>query len=389
MAKKKLLFFTSTRADYGILQGLMCQVKDNSNFELLTLVTGSHLSSLSGSSLSEIAEDGIPISERVEIDVLSNSGVGMAKSTGLAIIGFADAIARQSPDAIVLLGDRFETMAMSQAALFLRVPVAHIHGGEVSLGSIDDTIRHSITKMSDLHFVTCKEHWNRVIQLGEHQSQVFNFGSLSAEKIEKQNLFKCEELYSKYGVRDGQQICVLALHPASASREHSAEHAKNIIRVLDQYKDLKIFISFSNLEPGGSDINEVWKDFSISHKGRVVLRESFGWKMHLSLMKYASIMIGNSSSGIIEAASFKLPVVNIGDRQKGRMCSENVIHSDGCAESLKFAVEKALSPIFQKKISNLINPYYKQNTSKNIINQLLLWQPQKTSGFADLKGSWR
>ena len=389
MAKKKLLFFTSTRADYGILQGLMCQVKDNSNFELLTLVTGSHLSSLSGSSLLEIVEDGIPINERVEIDVLSNSGVGTAKSTGLAIIGFADAIARQSPDAIVLLGDRFEAMAMSQAAMFLRVPVAHIHGGEVSLGSIDDPIRHSITKMSDLHFVTCDEHWNRVIQLGEHQSHVFNFGSLSVEKIEQQSLFTFKEVCSKYGVLNGQRICILALHPASASSENTVEHAKNIIRTLNQYKDLKIFVSFSNLEPGGSDINEVWKNFSISQKDRVVLRESFGWKMHLSLMKYASIMIGNSSSGIIEAASFKLPVVNIGDRQMGRMCPENVIHSDGCIESMKAAIEGALSPIFQKKIRNLINPYYKPNTTNNIINQLLRWQPQKIIGFSDLKGDWR
>ena len=173
MAKKRILFFTSTRADYGILRGLMSKVKDHPSFELLMLVSGAHLSSSSGASLVEIKKDEIPITECVEINLFSNTGVGMAKSTGLAIISFSDAVSRLSQDIIELLGDRFETMAMSQVAMFLGIPVAHIHGGEISLGSIDDPIRHSIMKMSDLHFVTCKEHRERVIQLGEHPISSF------------------------------------------------------------------------------------------------------------------------------------------------------------------------------------------------------------------------
>lgn len=385
MLKKRVLFFTSTRADYGILQDLMRQVNEHPNFELLTLVTGAHLSSSNGASLAEIMNDDIPISERVEIDVLSNSGVGTAKSTGLAIIGFADAITRLSPDMIVLLGDRFETMAMSQAAMFLRVPVAHIHGGEVSLGSVDDPIRHSITKMSDLHFVTCRDHRRRVIQLGESPSRVFDIGSLSVEKIEKQVLFARDEINTMFDVSPGQKICILSMHPATASSESIIDCAKNIIKTLDQHPDFKIFISFSNLEPGGEGLNQFWKDFAHRQKDRVVLRESFGWKLHLSLMKHASIMLGNSSSGVIEAASFKLPVVNIGNRQKGRMCSDNVIHSDECFEGISAAVKKALSSNFHQQISNLVNFYYKPKSSKNLIDQLLLWRPQKECSFYDLE----
>ena len=385
MLKKRVLFFTSTRADYGILQDLMRQVNEHPNFELLTLVTGAHLSSSNGASLAEIMNDDIPISERVEIDVLSNSGVGTAKSTGLAIIGFADAITRLSPDMIVLLGDRFETMAMSQAAMFLRVPVAHIHGGEVSLGSVDDPIRHSITKMSDLHFVTCRDHRRRVIQLGESPSRVFDIGSLSVEKIEKQVLFARDEINTMFDVSPGQKICILSMHPATASSESIIDCAKNIIKTLDQHPDFKIFISFSNLEPGGEGLTQFWKDFAHRQKDRVVLRESFGWKLHLSLMKHASIMLGNSSSGVIEAASFKLPVVNIGNRQKGRMCSDNVIHSDECFEGISAAVKKALSSNFHQQISNLVNFYYKPKSSKNLIDQLLLWRPQKECSFYDLE----
>ena len=388
MSKKRVLFFTSTRADYGILQDLMRQVNEHPSLELQTLVTGAHLSSSHGASLAEIINDGLPISERVEIDVLSNSGVGTAKSTGLAIIGFADAITRLSPDMIVLLGDRFETMAMSQAAMFLRVPVAHIHGGEVSLGSIDDPIRHSITKMSDLHFVTCRDHRRRVIQLGESPSRVFDVGSLSVEKIEKQGLFSRDEINCMFDVSPCQQICILSMHPATASCESIIECAKNVIKTLDQHPDFKIFISYSNLEPGGEGLNQIWKDFAHHQKDRVVLRESFGWKRHLSLMKYASLMLGNSSSGIIEAASFKLPVVNIGNRQKGRICSDNVIHSDECFEGISAAVKKALSSNFQQQISDLVNLYYKPKSSKNIIDQLLLWEPQKECSFYDLEGNW-
>ena len=388
MSKKRVLFFTSTRADYGILQDLMRQVNEHPSLELQTLVTGAHLSSSHGASLAEIMNDGMPISERVEIDVLSNSGVGTAKSTGLAIIGFADAITRLSPDMILLLGDRFETMAMSQAAMFLRVPVAHIHGGEVSLGSIDDPIRHSITKMSDLHFVTCRDHRRRVIQLGETPSRVFDVGSLSVEKIEKQVLFSRDEINSMFDVSPCQQICIVSMHPATASCESIIECAKNIIKTLDQHPDFKILISFSNLEPGGEGLNQFWKDFAHHQKDRVVLRESFGWKQHLSLMKYASLMLGNSSSGIIEAASFKLPVVNIGNRQKGRICSDNVIHSDECFEGISAAVKKALSSNFQQQICDLVNLYYKPKSSKNIIDQLLLWEPQKECSFYDLEGNW-
>ena len=388
MLKKRVLFFTSTRADYGILQDLLRQVNEHPNFELLTLVTGAHLSSSHGASLAEIMNDGIPISERVEIDVLSNSGVGTAKSTGLAIIGFADAITRLSPDMIVLLGDRFETMAMSQAAMFLRVPVAHIHGGEVSLGSIDDPIRHSITKMSDLHFVTCRDHRRRVLQLGESPSRVFDVGSLSVEKIEKPVLFARDEINTMFDISPGQQICILSMHPATASSENTIDCAKNITKTLDQHLDFKIFISFSNLEPGGEGLNQFWEDFAHHQKDRVVLRESFGWKLHLSLMKHASLMLGNSSSGIIEAASFKLPVVNIGNRQKGRICSDNVIHSGECFEGISAAVEKALSSKFHQQISNLVNLYYKPKSTRNIINQLLRWEPQKECSFYDLEGNW-
>lgn len=387
MSKKRVLFFTSTRADYGILQDLMRQVNAHPNFELLTLVTGAHLSSSQGSSLAEIVNDGIPISERVEIDVLSNSGVGTAKSTGLAIIGFADAITRLSPDMIVLLGDRFETMAMSQAAMFLRVPVAHIHGGEVSLGSIDDPIRHSITKMSDLHFVTCRDHRRRVIQLGESPSLVFDVGSLSVEKIEKPVLFARDKINTMFDISPEQQICILSMHPATASSESTIDCAKNIIKTLDQYPDFKVFISFSNLEPGGECLNQFWEDFAHHQQDRVVLRESFGWRLHLSLMKHATLMLGNSSSGIIEAASFKLPVVNIGNRQKGRICTDNVIHSDECFEGISAAVKTALSSNFHKKISNLVNFYYKPKSSKNIIDQLLLWEPKKKCSFYDLEGN--
>ena len=276
MSKKRVLFFTSTRADYGILQDLMRQVNEHPSFELQTLVTGAHLSSSHGASLAEIINDGMPISERVEIDVLSNSGVGTAKSTGLAIIGFVDAITRLSPDMIMLLGDRFETMAMSQAAMFLRVPVAHIHGGEVSLGSIDDPIRHSITKMSDLHFVTCRDHRRRVIQLGESPSRVFDVGSLSVEKIEKQVLFSRDEINRMFDVSPCQQICIVSMHPATASCESIIECAKNIIKTLDQHPDFKIFISYSNLEPGGEGLNQFWKDFAHHQKDRVVYGSRLG-----------------------------------------------------------------------------------------------------------------
>lgn len=384
MINKKVLFFTSTRADYGILRSLMLKVNEHPDLELLTLVSGGHLSSLSGSSLEEITKDKLPINERIEIDVLSNNGVGIAKSTGLAIIGFADAINRLSPDIIVLLGDRFEAMAMAQAAMYLGVPVAHIHGGEVTLGSVDDSIRHCITKMSGIHFVTCNEHWKRVVQLGESPSTVFDVGSLSVEKIGAQELYSREHINSLFNVSDQDQICILSLHPATASPENILDAAGNIIRTLDCYPNLKIFISFSNLDPGGALINKMWKDISIQDENRIVLRESFGWKMHLSLMQSAVLMVGNSSSAIIEAASFALPVVNVGDRQKGRYSPENVIHSDGGIKSIEIAVKKALNPLFKEKIARLNNPYFKPRTAENIIKQLLSWEFEKANNFYDL-----
>jgi len=384
MINRKVLFFTSTRADYGILRSLMLKVNEHPDLQLLTLVSGGHLSSFSGSSLEEITKDKLPINERIEIDVLSNNGVGMAKSTGLAIIGFADAINRLSPDIIVLLGDRFEAMAMAQAAMYLGVPIAHIHGGEVTLGSVDDSIRHCITKMSDIHFVTCKEHWKRVVQLGESPSKVFDVGSLSVEKIGKQDLYSREHINSTFNVSDQDQICILSLHPATASPENILEAACNIIRTLDRYPNLKIFISFSNLDPGGALINKLWKDISIQSGNRIVLRESFGRKMHLSLMQSAVLMVGNSSSAIIEAASFALPVVNVGNRQKGRFSPSNVIHSDGSIKSIEIAVKKALNPLFNAKIKRLKNPYFKARTAENIINHLLSCESEKAHNFYDL-----
>lgn len=367
---KKLCVVTGTRAEYGLLMPLIKQIEQSTKFTLQLLVTGMHLSPEFGSTYQLIEKDGFRIDEKVEILLSSDTPVGISKSMGLGMIGFAESYERLRPDMIILLGDRYETFVAAAAASVARIPIAHLHGGETTEGAFDEAFRHAITKMSWLHFTSTEEYRQRVIQLGEQPERVFNVGAIGIENIVHLPLMSQEELEDSLGIKFKENLLLVTFHPVTLENATSKLQFEQLLKALESIKDATIIFTKANSDTDGRIINQMIDEYTREHSENMLSFTSMGQLRYLSAMKYASAVIGNSSSGIIEAPSFKVPTVNIGDRQKGRIQAESTINCEPTVESIKTAIQKALSEDFNKENEETENPYGNGDVSKKVIQEI-------------------
>lgn len=347
----------------------MREIEQADELELQLVVTGMHLSNEFGLTLDEIEKDGFHVDHKVEMLLSSDTAVGVTKSTGLGMIGFADVFESLRPDVVVLLGDRFELVAAAYSALFAVIPIAHIHGGELTEGAFDDAIRHGITKMAQLHFTSTEQYRRRVIQMGENPSHVFNVGAPGVENIFRLNLHDREEVEQRIGLALGSRSLLVTFHPSTMEQGKCGEHFSNLLNVLGRLEQTNIVFTKANADTEGRLINEMIDDF-VSTRSSAVAHTSLGQVSYLSLMGLVSGMIGNSSSGIIEAPSFRIGTVNIGDRQKGRVRAESVIDCDVDEDSIDAALEKLFSGEFQKRLKKVDNPHGAGEVAGRIVEVL-------------------
>ena len=386
---KRIGIMTGTRAEYGLLKSLMQEINKDNDLELYLIVSGMHLSPEFGMTYQEIEEDGFEINAKVEMLLSSDSPAGISKSIGLGVIGFADEFQRADLDMLILLGDRYEALSAAICAMVMRIPIAHLHGGEVTEGAIDEGIRHSITKMSYLHFTSTEQYRNRVIQLGENPERVFYVGALGVENIKKINLMTKEELERSIHFEIDENTVVVTYHPVTLENNTVEEQFLNLLKVLDRNPKIRMIFTKANADTNGRIVNELIDKYAAQNSERACAFMSLGQKRYLSALKYCRIVIGNSSSGIIEAPSFGKPIINIGDRQKGRICADSVINCGYTQQEIQQAMETALTEEFENKARKCRNPYEKENTAANIISvikdYLLNDKIKLKKGFYDIK----
>lgn len=367
---KKICVITGTRADYGLLRPLIKRIKHDKELKLQLVATGMHLSPEFGLTYKEIEDDGFEIDEKIEMLLSSDTPVGVSKSMGLSMIGFADTFNRLKPDMIIVLGDRYEIFSAVSSALPFRILVAHIHGGETTEGAIDESMRHSISKMSYLHFTSTEIYRKRVIQLGENPSRVFNVGAIGIESINELELLSKSELEKHINFKFGEQTASVTFHPVTLESGTSEDQFKELLNTLDKFKDLKIIFTKSNSDTDGRVVNKMIDDYVNNNIDKAIAFTSMGQLKYLSSLQYVDLVIGNSSSGIIEVPSFEIPTVNIGDRQKGRIQAETVINCRPLEDEIYASIETGLSDEFKEKIKDIKNPYGEGNVSKSIIKIL-------------------
>lgn len=364
---KKICVMTGTRAEYGLLKPLMKKIQDDSELELQIVATGMHLSPEFGLTYREIEQDGFEIAERNEMLLSSDTPNGITKSVGLGMIGFADIFTRVMPDMVVILGDRYEMLAAAAAALIHRIPIAHIHGGELTLGAMDDAIRHSITKMSTLHFASTEEYRKRIIQLGESPERVFCVGALGVENIKLQKLMGREELARSIGFSLDRPYVVITFHPVTLEKHTAEKQFGNLLTALEGFKEYHIIFTKANADTDGRIINQMIDRFVEEHKEVSVAYTSLGMVKYLSTIQYCEMVIGNSSSGIMEAPSFHIPTVNIGSRQEGRVRGESIIDCGWTTGEIMRAVHNAQKMKRNDVLQNASNPYEGVGTSNRIL----------------------
>lgn len=364
--QRKICIVTGSRSEYGLLYWLMRDIEHDPELCLQTIVTGMHLSPEFGLTWQHIQQDGFQIQQKVEMLLSSDTPIGNAKSLGLGVIGFTDALTQLEPDILVVLGDRFEIMAASQAAMMLRIPIAHIHGGEITEGAIDDAIRHAITKMAHLHFTATETYRKTVIQMGEAPERVFNVGAPGLDHLYRSTLLDKHQLEKDLKFTFGKRNALVTFHPATLSSTTSTEQFQQLLQALDQFSDLHIIFTYPNADADHQSIILMIKQYQQRFPRRVTAFTSLGSLRYLSLLKQVDALIGNSSSGLIEAPSFQVGTINIGNRQKGRLSAESVIHCQSDSRSIIEALELVLSKSFRQKLSGIENPYGKGQTSSSI-----------------------
>lgn len=367
--KRKICIITGSRAEYGLLKPLLDEIKSDPDLSLQLIVTGMHLSPEFGLTFSEIEKDGFRIDNKIEILLSSDTATGTLKSMGLALMGFGEAYERLRPDIIVVLGDRFEIFSAAASALVSEIPVAHIHGGEVTEGAFDDAFRHSITKMSHLHFTSTEEYRKRVIQLGEAPERVFNVGAIGLDNVKRLKLLSKKELENKLNFKFAKRNLLVTFHPVTLENT-TEKQFKNLLTVLNELKDTKIIFTKTNADPGGMTINRIIDEYVVKNPQKAVSFISMGQLNYLSTMQFVDAVVGNSSSGIVEAPSFKIGTINIGNRQEGRIKAESIIDCEPTKESIKKALQELYSSDFQEKLKNIVNPYSDGNTARRILKVL-------------------
>ena len=369
----KICVVTGTRAEYGLLYWTMKSIQANLKTQLSVCVTGMHLSPEFGMTYQQIEEDGFEIEGKVEMLLSSDTSVGVTKSMGLCLIGFADFYERAKPDWVLVLGDRYEILSAVTAAMVARIPIAHCHGGETTEGAIDEAIRHSTTKMSQLHFTSTDEYRNRVIQLGENPQRVFNVGALGIENINRINLLSKLEFEKLIKFNLAELNFLATFHPVTLEKETAEGQLRNLLLALENFPEAKIIFTKANADNDGRIINDILEDYVKKNPLNTILFDSMGQVRYLSAIKHCQVVIGNSSSGLIEVPSFKKPTINIGDRQKGRIQAKSVISCGTDTMKIKKAIDLSLSTRFQKSLENGINPYGSGNASDKIIRRIIQW----------------
>ena len=365
---RKICVVTGTRAEYGLLCRLMRLIQESPDTQLQVVATNMHLSPKYGNTYLYIEHDGFKIDYKIPIidENAKDDAVATVKSMAKALSGFADAYNELKPDLVVVLGDRYEILAAAEAAMIERIPIAHIHGGEVTEGAYDDAIRHSITKMSHLHFTSTEEYRKRVLQLGEQPDRVFYVGAPGVENIKKFPLMGKEEVEESVNFKLDENTILVTYHPVTLG-EHTAEKdIKEFIAALEERKDLRVFFTMPNSDTGSQAIVDAINEFVANNPNRSIAYKSLGIKRYLSVMKYAGAVVGNSSSGLLEVPSFGIPTLNIGDRQKGRMAADSVYNCETDKNSILEGLDVLMSPAFKKKAYEIHNPYEKANTAEEI-----------------------
>lgn len=374
MCKKvqfKICVVTGTRAEYGLLRNLLLKLRDTENVKLDLVVTGSHLSDRFGNTQEEIVKDGFDDYIRIAIPLEDDSKEGMAVSTGIAVQKFAELFKGYKPDIIIVLGDRFEILAAVIAAHIIGILVAHIAGGDVTEGAVDDAIRHCITKMSQLHFPGCEQSAKRIIQMGEEPDRVFNVGEPGVENCLNLKLMSRNELSENLNFAiNCHDYSVVTFHPVTMENNTAIEQVYQLIHAMDDQKGMFYIITMANADAGGRVINEIWQKEGKKRENWLVV-PSLGVLRYLSAVKYAKLVIGNSSSGVIEVPALGTPTINIGDRQKGRMMAESVIQCDPAQDQINLAIQKGMTPEFQKMAKNIKSPFGDGTTSNQIVQIVL------------------
>jgi GDP/UDP-N,N'-diacetylbacillosamine 2-epimerase (hydrolysing) len=346
-------------------------IKDEPSLTLQIIATGMHLSAQFGNTYKEIEGDGFTIDRKVQMLTGSDTAIGIAKSMGNGMIGFADALNELKPDLIVVLGDRFEIFSAVSAALVARIPVAHIHGGELTEGNFDDALRHSITKMSHLHFVAAEEYQNRVIQLGESPDRVFNVGGLGVDNIARTKLISKNELERELQFKFQEQNLLVAFHPVTLEPDSGVEQLRELLDALDSFPDIGLIFTKPNADTGGQLMSGLIEKYANS-RANAVSYASLGAVRYLSTFACIDGVIGNSSSGLLEAPSFMVGTVNIGNRQQGRVQAESVISCEATRVEIEFSIKKVLSKEFRKGIDQAISPFGSGGASEKTVQIIKL-----------------
>lgn len=363
---RKICVVTGSRAEYGILRNLMAAIKADPELQLQVIATNQHLSKLQGETYKEIERDGFTIDYKVYMadDEAPDNANTTAKSISRGVSGFADAFDALHPDLLLILGDRYEMLAVASTALIYKIPIAHLHGGEITEGAFDDAIRHAISKMSHLHFTSTEAYRNRVIQLGEQPERVFNVGALGVENVMKNDFMSKEEIESSLNFQLTDKCLLCTYHPVTLSNMSSEVQVLNLLKALDYYKDYHIIFTYFNSDTNSQIIIKRIQEYVDRNKGRCMFIPSLGQRRYFSALKYMTAVLGNSSSGIIEVPSFGIPTLDIGDRQKGRIAADCVIHCGYSIEEIKEGLEKVVN--YPSKAID--NHYYKEGTCEAIFN---------------------
>jgi GDP/UDP-N,N'-diacetylbacillosamine 2-epimerase (hydrolysing) len=363
---RKICVVSGTRAEYGLLRSVMHGIQESRLLKFQLIVTGMHLSPEFGLTVQEIEADGFHIDRKVEMLLSSDTPVGITKSMGLAMIGFADALADLQPDLLLVLGDRFETFAAVSAAIIARIPIAHCHGGELTEGSFDDAMRHSITKVAHLHFVAAEEYRQRVIQMGEHPDRVFLVGGLGVDSIKRTNLLSREELEESLDFKLGPRNLLITFHPVTLEHNTSAHQMEELLAALDHLENTHLIFTMPNADTDGRVLIRMVEKFCAKHPYAKAFT-SLGQLRYYSCVLYCDGVIGNSSSGLLEVPSFKKATINIGERQRSRLKASSVVDCHPSASSILKAINHIFSSDFRDQLQSTINPYGSGGASAAII----------------------
>lgn len=376
---------TGSRADYGLLRWLIHEIARHSRLELQVAATGMHFIAEFGSTFREIEEDGFSIDAAVDTLLANDSPAAITKALGLGVIGFSDAFQKLRPDVVVVLGDRFEILAAAQAALLALIPIAHVHGGELTEGAVDDSVRHAITKMSHLHFAATEDYRRRIIQMGEEPHRVFTVGAPGVDNLKRMALLDRNRVEAAVGLKLDKPFFLVTFHPETLGRP-PLDDISALLQALDEFSEARFVFTQSNADAGGRAIAKAIDAFVSARRTRAVLCPSLGHLRYLSALKQADVVIGNSSSGIIEAPAAGVPTVNIGDRQKGRLRSDSVIDCSADATSIAAGIRRALTPEFVRTAKVCVPAYGAGNSASQMCEILASWpaDQMRLKAFHDL-----